>query len=1079
MRIIAGLLFTLLGFAYIGSSAQCIVINEFLIDGPGGCDGGCSPNTEEWVELYNTCNTPVDISCYVMGDGDWSVRIPSGTVIPPFGFYTIGSSNSGIPLNLNLGTCGCTSGGGQVGIFTNGSEQIILFDNAGVVQDAVIWGGGQLPANVNNSAGGCSDVNYSATLANTSFETVPLNGSDGGCSYARSCDGSSTWVLRCGGEISAQATNGEAPLVDFDASSSNICIGECIDFSDLTQGDILTWAWTFTGSSTSTSSDENPSNICYPTTGNFDVTLSVTSTCGASTFTANNFIIVNPAVTPQITADVTSICDGEIATLQTNAAGDLQWYNGLNPINGATSSTLEVAAGGTYYVQAGNGSCSSLSNEIVVISSPIEPIVISNNASTNLCNGETATLSVANIASYTSFQWFDSNGEIVGETSSSLIVDLSGSFYCIGYLGNCSAQSETINVSVVTLTAPTLTLNGPGSICDGETTAITISPAVGYDSIQWFNTPNLLAGESENIITISSAGFYYAQVSSNGCVINSNELEISVTPFSSPIITSPAIDPCVDMQVELSVSSPQLFTGFQWYDASGQISGATANTYIAFTTGNYYCIAENLACSGSSNEIQVSLEALPSSQISPVGPIVLCPGEEVEASLSGSYTTFDWLKDGNFYSSSPTISITQSGDYQAVLYNSNGCSSTTNTLEVSVSPVPSLIISTLNNETQFCPGSSLALSASAGFEAYSWSLGNSNVGNSSSLEAIVEGVYTVVGTTIDSCEAEASIQITESTEPIVSITPNGNIETCALSQTLNATPGYIYQWFDGNGEILGQNNSTIYIEENGVYTVLATNALGCQSFSSDVSITFIEAPEFSVIVPDAACEGNIVQLMIAGDILDIVWNTGGTNTSLNISTSGTYTAQMVFDNGCEATTSIDYEFLPIPSLNYDIVEEANCFSPALIDLEYVGDLSWSSNSVTANSDSTTLSVSILSSLNLPLSVSLGECSISENIYLAVDCASLFIPNVFTPNQDGVNDFFQVVGEGIGEFELIIFNRWGKIVFQTNDPSARWDGGYDEYYVPDGVYYYIVKALDFNGLPIAEDVEMTGTITILR
>lgn len=919
MRIIAGLLFTLLGFAYIGSSAQCIVINEFLIDGPGGCDGGCSPNTEEWVELYNTCNTPVDISCYVMGDGDWSVRIPSGTTIPAFGFYTIGSSNSGIPLDLNLGTCGCTSGGGQVGIFTNGSEQIILFDNAGIVQDAVIWGGGQLPANINNTSAGCNAVNYSATNANTTFETVPLNGSDGGCSYARSCDGSSTWVLRCGGEISAQATNGEAPLVDFDASSSNICIGECIDFSDLTQGDILTWAWTFSGSSTSTSSDENPSNICYPTTGNFDVTLSVTSTCGASTFTASNFIVVNPAVTPQITADVTSICDGEIATLQTLATGDLQWYNGPNPINGATSSTLEVAASGTYYVQAGSGSCTSLSNEV----------------------------------------------------------------------------------------------------------------------------------------------------------------EITITPFTNPTISSQAFDPCVDQQVELSVGSPQLFTDFQWYDANGQIAGATSNSYTATSTGSYYCIAENATCAGPSNQIDVNFESLPSGQISPVGPIVLCPGEEVEASLSGSYTTFDWLKDGNFYSSNPTISITQSGDYQAVLYNSNGCSSTTNTLEVSVSPVPSLIISTLNNETQFCPGSSLALSASAGFEAYSWSLGNSNVGNSSSLEAIVEGVYTVVGTTIDSCEAEASIQITESTEPIVSITPNGNIETCALSQTLNATPGYIYQWFDGNGEILGQNNSTIYIEENGVYTVLATNALGCQSFSSDVSITFIEAPEFSVIVPDAACEGNIVQLMIEGDILDIVWNTGGTNTSLNISTSGTYTAQMVFDNGCEAVASINYEFLLIPSLNYEIVEEANCFSPALIDLDYVGDLSWSSNAVAANSDSTTLSVSILSSINLPLSVSLGECSISENIYLAVDCASLFIPNVFTPNQDGVNDFFQVVGEGIGEFELIIFNRWGKIVFQTNDPSTRWDGGYDEYYVPDGVYYYIVKALDFNGLPIAEDVEMTGTITILR
>ncbi|MDP4731237.1 MAG: lamin tail domain-containing protein, partial [Flavobacteriales bacterium] len=57
-------------FALILSSllanAQCIVINEVMVNAAGGCDGGCTPSTAEWVELYNTCNTPQDISCFVL-----------------------------------------------------------------------------------------------------------------------------------------------------------------------------------------------------------------------------------------------------------------------------------------------------------------------------------------------------------------------------------------------------------------------------------------------------------------------------------------------------------------------------------------------------------------------------------------------------------------------------------------------------------------------------------------------------------------------------------------------------------------------------------------------------------------------------------------------------------------------------------------------------------------------------------------------------------------------------------------------------------------------------------------------------
>ena len=68
---------------------------------------------------------------------------------------------------------------------------------------------------------------------------------------------------------------------------------------------------------------------------------------------------------------------------------------------------------------------------------------------------------------------------------------------------------------------------------------------------------------------------------------------------------------------------------------------------------------------------------------------------------------------------------------------------------------------------------------------------------------------------------------------------------------------------------------------------------------------------------------------------------------------------------------------------------------------------------------------------------------------------LFIPNAFTPNSDGINDFFLVKHSEYFPFEITIFNRWGELIFQSSDLDFRWDGKYNGEIVPAGSYYYIV------------------------
>jgi gliding motility-associated-like protein len=92
-------------------------------------------------------------------------------------------------------------------------------------------------------------------------------------------------------------------------------------------------------------------------------------------------------------------------------------------------------------------------------------------------------------------------------------------------------------------------------------------------------------------------------------------------------------------------------------------------------------------------------------------------------------------------------------------------------------------------------------------------------------------------------------------------------------------------------------------------------------------------------------------------------------------------------------------------------------------------------------------------------------------------ANIYIPSAFTPNGDGINDVFLMKGHDLKRFEISIFNRWGDVVFSSNDIELAWTGSTKngEYFVPDGVYNYVVTAEGVRG----NIIEKNGTITIFR
>jgi gliding motility-associated-like protein len=98
----------------------------------------------------------------------------------------------------------------------------------------------------------------------------------------------------------------------------------------------------------------------------------------------------------------------------------------------------------------------------------------------------------------------------------------------------------------------------------------------------------------------------------------------------------------------------------------------------------------------------------------------------------------------------------------------------------------------------------------------------------------------------------------------------------------------------------------------------------------------------------------------------------------------------------------------------------------------------------------------------------------SNIAEIAPAVTLYMANTFTPNGDGLNDQFGAVGRGIKTYSLKVYNRWGEVVFETDDINAKWDGRYKGELVPSGVFVYQVEALGITGGAIYKH----GSVTVL-
>jgi len=107
--------------------------------------------------------------------------------------------------------------------------------------------------------------------------------------------------------------------------------------------------------------------------------------------------------------------------------------------------------------------------------------------------------------------------------------------------------------------------------------------------------------------------------------------------------------------------------------------------------------------------------------------------------------------------------------------------------------------------------------------------------------------------------------------------------------------------------------------------------------------------------------------------------------------------------------------------------------------------------------------------------SCGSVSKTYPVTVSPFTNDIFVPNYFTPNGDGKNDYLAVFGTNIKSLEFHVFNQWGQQVFETRDITGRWDGTYSGKVMPVGVYVFIAKVTLLNGLVI----EKKGAVNLIR
>ncbi|WP_425392263.1 PKD domain-containing protein [Ekhidna sp.] len=831
------------------------------------------------------------------------------------------------------------------------------------------------------------------------------------------------------------------------------------------------------------------------------------SRLGLPNFAQNN---TPPAQEPSMT--VTEGCAGQPSTFSgvgrdpNNSIENYLWIFGDGTSAAVQDTTHTYDSPGTYTVQLVlSNRCdtdTTLSQTITINNIPESPTVPTDTA---IC--DQPIVLTAWPTDNPDFSYYWSTGETTREitVSEPAVIDVA----IINIVTGCT--SDTLQVFLADA-RPDVDLGGDRLLCQNDP-SITLDAQVPRGTFSWAIDGVVMGNNRTFDIDTTTAGVFEYTVSvtnSFGC-IGRDTIQVNIQP-APDVTTNPGNtsgcgndDGTLDITFNASGSFSYRLAGPSNFGPANFDGPGNAPTITNLAPGIYNLTVTNLVTDCDYIELlQIEDPGTFNLAVSRTGN---CDGN-VELSITGTtpslpasynYEVQDAL--GNIVASGTdnvdplVISGLNTGTLSVQVTDDNapGC---VETEQVSIPPGPEPVF-TFDAIQEICATSGL-VGISDGVTAgvtYSWSTTDgsiigSNIGDSITVDQ--SGTYTVLATAPGFCDRSEDIQVNLNTPPTVNVTVQG--DPCEGEQTLvaNVTGGsgsYIYNWNDG-GQAM-QNTVTT----SGTYNVSVLDQFtGCEITSGDTDVT-IEA-EFTLTL-NLECDNRGSVLIIAttnyfNPSVTYEWQDPSgstlseTDSTLRVSQSGNYTVIATNETGtCMATESLDVAVVPINPEDILLPERA-AFCPGnptnpTVDLDPGVFNTYEWRLVPDNtiiSTNPVLTVSTVGTYQVTLYN--GFTCATANVEVVQDCRPvIFAPNAFSPNGNGVNDeFFVFPNDFIEEFEILIYTRWGELVYRSTNQDFRWNGIYRGALLPPGTYAYVLK-FSSSLAPDLGTIEQYGSVTLIR
>ncbi|HMJ48454.1 MAG TPA: gliding motility-associated C-terminal domain-containing protein [Ferruginibacter sp.] len=669
-----------------------------------------------------------------------------------------------------------------------------------------------------------------------------------------------------------------------------------------------------------------------------------------------------------------------------------------------------------------------------------------------------------------------------GVSSGPHTVTFADSFGCIG--------SVTVTITVgpnITGSATSTATSCPG-VSNGTITA-TPTSGTGPYTYKLDAGPsqpgNVFSGVAQGAHTVTITDIYGCAVTVNVAVGQGSNIITSVTSTGPPCaginngtITITPMSGVGPYQYSLNGGTPQ---------ASNIFTGLPAGTYNITITNATGCNGTNSATLTTNNPIGTTLtKTMP-----------LCNGNangSVTLNALGGLSPYQYSKNaGVTYQGSGTFTGLAAGTYTFRIKDNVGCTKDTTI----VIGQPSSLTASANGTPTTCTGNDgrVTVTAGGGTPGYQYSIDNGITYQSSNIFVAPGGVYNNIKIKdVNGCIANATATVVLLDDMFLTV---GRDTTICVGKSITFQPQTnaqtsIYKWRPSTGIANDTiKNAIATPADTSTYILHATYGACFREDTLTVNVLHKPVPYAGLDTPIcnktfAILRGSATNL--SGGV-NYTWSptTGVVSPTLpvtNVFPPGTgpraYTLTVTDNYGCNFSVTDDVMITvqpPVPAYaGHDTIAVKGV--PHQLfgggGNKYLWTPSAHLNNPTAQNPLATLS----SDTRFIVKVTdFAGCIGYDTVFMKVYTGpAYYIPNAFSPNGDGLNDIFRAVPVGIKTTEYFrIFNRFGELIFETNEWLKGWDGRYKGTKQPLGVYIWIIKGIDRNG----KDVEMKGTVMIVQ